>query len=173
MSIPQFLWVALAGSGAFVAETQFSPTITLGSIIVGVVVIVVSGLFTIRSNVAKIWRETAEGERERGDQLEQKLKQQEEIHLEEKKALNDQIIREREEQQTIRHDMRNELATITLQLDAEKAKPDLSMILAQSKEQYAQAMIELTKLIAGVTENQREILKTLVIIQERLNGENP
>jgi hypothetical protein len=69
--------------------------------------------------------------------------------------------------------MRNELATITLQLDAEKAKPDLSMILAQSKEQYAQAMIELTKLIAGVTENQREILKTLVIIQERLNGENP
>jgi hypothetical protein len=47
------------------------------------------------------------------------------------------------------------------------------MILAQSKEQYAQAMIELTKLIAGVTENQREILKTLVIIQERLNGENP
>jgi hypothetical protein len=50
--------------------------LTLGSIVAGVVILAASALFTIRSNVAKVWRETAEGERARAEEWERKYDEQ-------------------------------------------------------------------------------------------------
>lgn len=52
-----------------VTRTGAYDTIQIAAIILGLIVICVAGIFTIRSNVAKIWREQAEGEKVRNDEL--------------------------------------------------------------------------------------------------------
>lgn len=52
------------------AGTQFSNSINLGAVIVALLVVVIAGLFTIRANVAKVWRENYEAEKAKVSQLE-------------------------------------------------------------------------------------------------------
>lgn len=63
-----------AGAANFLgAEVDFSNTITTGAIISSTIVIVIAGLFTIRGNVAKVWRENYEGEKEARELLQGQL----------------------------------------------------------------------------------------------------
>ena len=58
---------------------DFSTTINLGAIVLGLLILVVAGAFTVRSNVAKVWREQAEGWQARAKELETELAQQREL----------------------------------------------------------------------------------------------
>lgn len=97
---------ATTGVVEFLAATSFNNTVTTGAIISTLAVVMVAGFFTIRANTAKIWRENYEGQLQRANALES-----------ENTKLREQILRERDEQQKIRHDLKNDLATALLKTD--------------------------------------------------------
>jgi len=99
---------------------NFSDTITLGSVLLAIIVLVVAALFTIRSKIATIWREEAEGERARAERLDEQLGQEKES-----RALFER------QQQEIRHDLKDELATCKAQLKAMEARTDLTVALRE------------------------------------------
>lgn len=61
--------LASLGIGMLATAQGAYSILELAAIVVGLVVVAVAGLFTIRSNVAKVWREQAEGEKARADGL--------------------------------------------------------------------------------------------------------
>lgn len=54
-------------------DIDFRDQITLGTIITAALMVVLAGVFTVRSKVASIWRDTAEAEKARANNLEQEL----------------------------------------------------------------------------------------------------
>lgn len=119
----QALVVAGLSVETALVQTSFSGTITLGSIILGILVLIAAGFFTIRTNVAKVWREEAEGQKERADRLQEQLDAEREV----------------------RHGLKSELAASEAMLTAERAKPDLSVVATAQ----AQMMEVLTQLAAA------------------------
>lgn len=78
--------LATIGLGAVGVVSGAYNVVEVVAIIVGLLVMAVAGIFTIRSNVAKIWREQAEGEKARNDDLTAQLQKANE---ERRKALAD------------------------------------------------------------------------------------
>lgn len=98
---------SLYGIGYTLVDTvNFSNTITTGAIISTLVVASVAGLFTIRSNIAKTWKESYEAEHTA------KLNAEEECR---KQSL--EMLSEREQQQILRHELKNEIAALKLKTD--------------------------------------------------------
>lgn len=58
--------------------------IEVAAIVIGLLVVAVAGIFTIRSNVAKIWREQAEGEKARNVELTDRMAEMVKDHAEAK-----------------------------------------------------------------------------------------
>lgn len=102
------LGAPVAGVIALLAEAQFNNTITTGSIIIGAIVLFGAGLFTIKSHVASDWRQEAEAQHARADRLQEES--------------NAQTI----EQQKMRHDLKEELATARAEILLLQTKTDLS-----------------------------------------------
>jgi hypothetical protein len=127
LSIPQTFMAAAAGIVTIFAQTNFSNTIPLGSIILGLIVVAVAGFFTIRSNIASTWKDNYEGERVKRKQAEEDL-----VNM--KAELLDQMASEREEQGRLRHDLKDQLATVKAQLMVAQAKTDLSVVMATQVE---------------------------------------
>jgi hypothetical protein len=100
----------------FLAQIDFNQTINLGGIIVGGLVLAFGLLFTIRSNVAKVWRETAEGEKERARQLEE----------------------ERDEQRRLKHEAINERNALRL-------KTDQTIVLKQMADDQREIVAQLAE----------------------------
>jgi hypothetical protein len=147
-----------------VAVTNFSSTITLGSIILGVLVLVVAGFFTVRANIAKVWHENYDAEVVKRKQAEDRCQE-----------LLATLHQEREEQQKIRHDLKGELTAMTLALEAEKLKPNLGVIVEMATEHYTSAMRDVTAMFEGVTATQRQMQEALARIADQLekNGKEP
>lgn len=61
--------LAAIGLGMLAVVNGVYNAIEVVAIAVGLVVVAVAGVFTIRSNVAKIWREQAEGEKAKNEDL--------------------------------------------------------------------------------------------------------
>lgn len=57
--------LAAVGLGVVGVASGTYNAIEVTSIVIGLLVLAIAGIFTIRSNVAKIWREQAEGEKAR------------------------------------------------------------------------------------------------------------
>lgn len=137
------LWKAVAaalplGSASVFAQVDFSHTITLGSIILGVLLTAVAGLFTIRTQVVNVWRQTAEGRLERIKELEIDAKDAEREHALALATLE-------REQLDIRHDLKAELAACKAELTIEKAKHDLGSVIEQMNNLHHEAIIEMRK----------------------------
>lgn len=109
------------GIAASLAGGNMNPTTIV--VFVGVAI---TALLTLRSNVAKIWRENYEGA------------------VEEVKRLTKQLDDLRE----AKHAVETELATTTNQLAAERAKPDLTGILVKIGEQQ-QLLEHIAAIIRG------------------------
>lgn len=107
----------LAGLG-IVATFDFQDKITLGSVITTIAIIAVAGVFTIRSKIATIWREEAEGERAAKERCQGELA--------EEKA--DRAAFDRQ-QQELRHELKNEIAECKAQLAVAEARTDLTAAL--------------------------------------------
>lgn len=154
-------WIgfAYAGTafGGVVATLRFSDTVTTGSVITAAVVIVLSGLFTLRNNLRSFWHDLAI---ERGAQvegLEQQIRERDaeivKLH-EESKA---ELAKHFEEQRVVRHELKGEVAALRAQLQVEQAKTDLSALADQLGRQHSEAMANIS---AGL-EKQQEIITLL------------
>lgn len=109
---------ALLASLGVATAIDFNHTITLGSVLLAFVIIAIAGVFTIRSKIAAIWREEAEGERASKERLEELLS----------KERADRSLEERE-QQELRHELKNEIASCKAQLKVMEARTDLTAAL--------------------------------------------
>ncbi len=109
-----------------IATVDLSSEITLGSILIAFIIIAVSGVFTVRSKIATIWREEAEGERASKDRLEEIL-------------ANERIERTafERQQQEVRHELKGEIAALKAQIKVMEAKTDLSVALEAIREMHA------------------------------------
>ena len=112
----------IAGLGVVVG-VDFQNKITLGSVLVAAVLVILAGIFTIRSKIATIWREEAEGERAAKERLQEELAQ-------EKAA---RTVFERE-QQELRHALKNEIVSLKAQNKVLETRTDLSIALEAIKD---------------------------------------
>jgi len=107
-----------ASAGFIATDIDFRSQITLGTILLGALVLVVAGSFTIRSKIANIWREEAEGERAAKERLQEELNE----------AKDERLVFEKE-QQEIRHNLKDKIAELNAQLKIMEAKTDLTSVL--------------------------------------------
>lgn len=106
-----------------VATIDFQDKITLGSILTTAVLISVAGLFTVRSKIANIWREEAEGERAAKERC-----------LHEISELKAERAAFERDQQEIRHDLKDQLAAARAQIKVLESKTDLTEALGAIKD---------------------------------------
>lgn len=104
----------VAGFG-IVIGVDFQNKITLGSLLVAAVLIILAGIFTIRSKIATIWREEAEGERAAKERCQEELAEERERRAEFER-----------EQQELRHALKNQVVGLEATIKVLEAKTDLS-----------------------------------------------
>lgn len=137
---------AAAGIGSLVAQATFTSTIGLGSLIVGMLVVILFGVFSLRDRRNSGWKDlyeqevaTAKQEREKADGLLERL----------------------EEERVVRHDIKDELATVKAQLLVEQAKPDLGEILQQQRLLWTETLGPLTITLKAMQATQVQMLALL------------
>ncbi len=140
------LAIGLLTSAGVVFAVDFNHTITLGSVLTAFVVIAIAGVFTVRSKIATVWRQEAEGERARASRLEEALA----------KERADRIQLERQ-QQELRHDLKGEVVALKAQLKAVEAKTDLTAALEAIRQMNATLAEQLSGSIVAVL---RELAST-------------
>lgn len=136
----------IAGIGSFFAQATFTSTIGLGSLIVGMLVVILFGVFSLRDRKNAGWKDryeqeqaTAKQEREKADGLAERL----------------------EEERVIRHDIKDELATAKAQLLVEQAKPNLNEILEQQRILWTETLGPLTITLKAMQATQVQMLALL------------
>ena len=130
----------LIGVGFFGA-IDFKGTITLGSVMLGFIILIIAGIFTVRSKIASIWREEAEGERASKERLEAILAHERTEHA----AFE-------LEQQELRHELKNQIAECKAQLKVAESRTDLTAALEAIRdigEHGTRVSRELAELIGG------------------------
>lgn len=132
----------------------FSTTVNLGAILVGALVLIVGGFFTLRTNVARTWHEAYEGE---------KLKRE----IAEAEA---------REQRELKHDLKAKLAAAEMRTDQTEVFKGIAQILdrlTSSEQNSLQAVGGLMEAIdARVASRDEKLLQTqaqIVQTQERTN----
>ncbi len=157
----------LTGAGV-IAAVDFNRTITLGSVLVAFVIIAISGVFTIRSKIAGIWRQEAEGERARASRLEESLV----------KERSDRVQIERQ-QQELRHDLKGEVVALKAQLKAVEARTDLTAALEAIRqmnvtlaEQLSESIVSVLRELAATSERRDAGFHSLLTeIRDKLPNE--
>lgn len=129
------------GSGVFslVAQATFQTTIGLGSILVAALVVVMAGVFNFRDRRNSGWKDLYEQEREKTSNL----------------------VDEKEQERVVRHGIKDDLAATRAQLEIEKAKPDLSIIIERQQTLWAESTGQVTTLLGSMQETQLEMLGLL------------
>ncbi len=150
----------LLTSAGVVFAVDFNHTITLGSILTAFIVIAIAGVFTVRSKIATIWRQEAEGERAGKQRLEEALV----------KERSDRALFERQ-QQELRHDLKGEVVALKAQLKAVEAKTDLTVALeairvmnAELAEHVSGAIMQVMKTGSQLSEDRDH--RTHVLLTE-------
>lgn len=146
----------LLSLGGIMAAVDFRDQITLGSALVAALIVIVAGVFTIRSKIAATWRQDAEGWQARAE-----LKQRE---LDEEKASRAEFDRE---QQELRHALKNDLAAAKAQLQVMEAKTDLTLALDTIRQMNESTVKELA---AAITAAVGDGLQTAATGSEERDG---
>jgi sensor histidine kinase YesM len=123
-----------------IGAIKFSDTITIGSIIVASMVVVAGGIFSFRNNMRTFWRNLAVERQEEIKVLTDKLTESEERYRELQAQSRTEAEKIAEEQRSIRHDLKAQLATAQKLLEIEHAKTDLSSLMEQLGSQHHEAM---------------------------------
>ncbi len=148
-------------SGVFygtLSAIKFEDTITVGSILIAALVVIAGGIFTFRNNMRTFWKSLAEERLEQIKVLEEH-NHQKDIHIAELQEHSKlELAKTVEDQRTVRHELKNEIAQLTASLRVEQAKTDLSALLEQLANQHSEAM---GNIVAGL-QKQDEIIRLLV-----------
>jgi hypothetical protein len=143
--LPGARWLGAGGLGtlaAAVAGIHFSQVVTLGSVLTAAMVVVMGGLFTLRNNIKTFWKNLAE---ERGEQIKVMEARERELAAELiriqregaerlaalQAAHTSEMTQAELAQQELRHELKGQLATTKIELDLERAKPDISELGAR------------------------------------------
>jgi hypothetical protein len=110
--------ISLAGGLGILSAVDFSGSITLGSILIAIIIAAMAAFFTMRSKIATIWRQEAEGERAVKERLRQEL-----ADVKAERAAFEIT------QQELRHDLKDKIAGLDAQLKVMEAKTDLEAAL--------------------------------------------
>jgi flagellar basal body-associated protein FliL len=143
--------------GWWVSTIGVSNTITIGSIIVASLVVVAGGIFSFRNNMRTFWRNLAEERQEQIKVLEEHAHDRENQMLELQDQYHAQLAEAAEQQRLLRHELKNELASVKALLAVEHSKTDLSSLLELLARQHDEAM---QKMKTGM-DNQARILGLL------------
>lgn len=119
----------LAVASGFFLTVDLTKTISLGSILVGALVVVLAGVFTLRNNMRSFWKDLAEQRDAEVTELQKDLKAKEEEMAAFALA-----------QQELRHELKAELDAAKLLLEGERAKTDLSALLSHMNEQHREVV---------------------------------
>jgi septal ring factor EnvC (AmiA/AmiB activator) len=149
--------VAVGGSGA-AAGLTFHDTVSLGSVVIALALVIAAGIFSLRNNLKSFWKNLAE---ERGEQVKQLER---EIH--EKIAEMGEFA---EEQRGLRHQLKNELATSYAALEIERAKHDMSSVF-ERLDGIDRILSEGSPAVGQLRANQEEMLELLRLIEKHLSA---
>lgn len=121
LSTPGF---SILGGGLLGITSGVYSTAEVGAVFLGLLIVAVAGVFTIRANVAKIWREQAEGEKAKNTDLIGQLAEVVRTHAEEVAALRleqaeqlAQLGRDAAEQRELKHKALTDLASAQQRTD--------------------------------------------------------
>jgi ABC-type multidrug transport system fused ATPase/permease subunit len=134
------LLIATGALGSLLASIDFTSTVTLGSVLTAAVVVIASGIFSFRNNMKSFWRNLAVERQEEIKVLTEKLSESEERYRELQTQSREEAMRIAEEQRSVRHDLKGQLAAVNKLLEAEHAKTDLSALMEQLSTQHHDAM---------------------------------
>lgn len=123
------------GVGSLIAQATFSSTIGLGSILVGMLVVIFWGIFSLRDRRNSGWKDLYEQEREK----------------------NGHLLEDMETERIARHQVKDDLATTRALLEIEKTKPDLSVVLDQQQV----ALVPLVETLQAMQKTQEKMLAIL------------
>lgn len=147
---------SLLGAYATFADVDFRGTITLGSLLVGLLIATVAGFATIRSRVSSIWREEANGWREKAERQERELADK-----------NAEMAEFAHDQQERRHELKSELAGVAAKLKVEEAKHDLGVLLERMQDFHNEAMAAMSaRSVAAVGEVGARLDQQLRLLEE-------
>jgi len=139
------------------ANVTFADTITLGSILTAAIVVIAGGIFSFRNNMRTFWRNLAVERQEEIKVLTEKLAESEDRYRDLQQQARDEAAHIAEEQRSIRHDLKAQLAAANRLLEAEHAKTDLTSLMDQLGKQHDEAMRRMEEGLA----KQGEILGVL------------
>jgi hypothetical protein len=129
----------IGGVGALFAQADFKTTVSLGSVIVAMLVVILFGFFSLRDKRNSGWKDLYEQEREK----------------------NTNLLEEKEAERVVRHSVKDELASTKAKLAIEMSKPDLAVILEQQRSLWTESTNNLTTLLKTMQETQMEMLAML------------
>jgi ABC-type multidrug transport system fused ATPase/permease subunit len=140
-----------------IANIKFQDTVTIGSILTAAVVVIAGGIFSFRNNMRTFWRNLAVERQEEIKVLNQKLVESEDRYRELQEQSRDEAQHIAEEQRSIRHDLKTQLAAANKLLEQEHQKTDLTSLMEQLGQQHQDAM---TRMQEGL-ERQARMLHLL------------
>jgi hypothetical protein len=149
--------LAAIGLGLLATVKGAYNLIEVVAIVIGLLVVAVAGVFTIRSNVAKIWREQAEGEKARVADLTQQLAEQAKEHA---SLMAAAALEHSDKIAALRAEMTDALASLTreateqrelkhkalAELAAANMRTDLTPLLTLLSEQHTAILTEISKI---------------------------
>lgn len=142
----RFLGVLGVSLGFLVPATiNFANTISLGSVLLALLGVGIAGIFTIRSRIATIWRQEAEGERASRIRVQGELAEAQAA-----------LVKSEHDQRELRHALKNEIIGLNAQLKVMEAKTDLTAAL-EAIHQMNEAST--TKIVSAMDHNAVETAK--------------
>jgi hypothetical protein len=156
---------AMTGT-ALATVVDFSKTVTLGSVLLAVLIAAIAGGMTIRSKVARVWRDEADGQRARADRLQADLEQQK----------SDRVASDREQSEA-RSELKAQIAALEAKTDLTGALEAIRVMNADLASAFATRIGE--AMAAGAQRSEERDVRThelLEAIRDRLpdeEGETP
>ena len=144
-----------------IGSIRLEDTVTIGSILVAAVVIIAGGVFTFKNNMRTFWRNLAEERAEQIKVLEQHGHEKDVRIAELQEHARVDLAKVADEQRTVRHELKNQIAALTASLRIEQEKTDLSALVDQLAIQHREAMERMEE---GLNRQARmlELLETRV-----------
>ena len=134
-------FVVIGGvTSGILANISFSDTVTLGSILTAALVVIAGGIFSFRNNMRTFWRNLAVERQEEIKVLTRKLAESEDRYRDLQQQAREEATHIAEEQRSIRHDLKAQLAASQKLLEIEHSKTDLTALMEQLGRQHTDAM---------------------------------
>lgn len=143
---------AMAGT-AIASIVDLTTTVTLGSVLLAVLVAAIAGFMTIRSKVARVWRDEADGQRARADRVQAELEQER----------TDRAASDRE-QQEIRQELKAQIAALDAKTDLTSALETIRVMNAELAGSIATQIAEVMSV--GAQRSEDRDLRTHGLLEE-------